>query len=233
MKCVNCGYKFVFEEDKCFFCANGNSKEFSILGHSIVKALGKTTPTNKRKTDEEKKQAAMKLYRVNAYDARRVYTSFIDGEFDEEAVTEYRGKDFEKIMEMLTTIRGATFKEEKPYTYSVGDCVQVKELLNNYKPSQLARAIVNGARDPFWKNKGISFAQLRQSINKFLLNKQPIQGDASKERRAFLMNKISKDIELLIVKNPIDGYEFKDVDRSMMDIGSLEIMSKKIEEQLK
>jgi hypothetical protein len=238
MKCTECGFtsRESAEETKCFFCKRGNSKELSILGHSILHALGKKAPTaSKAETEERKKERAAKNYIAKIEDTgftstKDAYMAIVGNKFD----GEMNAETFNRLLISLVIIRGDAFKHAKPYVFQASDAVLLRELLKAFTPARIAKAIIAASQDEFWKNKSFTFQVMPKHINALLVKKQNQSkaGDATKERRAQVMNEITMCIEKMKETAPFDAVEFEQVDRSMMDIGTLEILLKQLKSKL-
>lgn len=237
--CTTCKHRGADVNDvgQCFFCVRALTVESARLGHALLLALGRRAPAADAEAKAERKQEGKaKVYHatpdaLGLTDARAVYDALVGSEafarLDEAAV-------MERFMVALAIVRGAAFKSEQPWTYTVGDCVDVRALVSaSYTPAQLARAIVAASKTPFWREqKGITFKALAKHIGSLLAAQPSRAGTATKERRAEVMESIAAKLKALDEHDPITAIDFHEVDLSRMDVGSLAEFAGRVDREL-
>jgi hypothetical protein len=217
MKCNTCKENSLYDDVECFFCHQGVNKELAVFGGVLMRALNKPLP---KKDKKEKKDSNIKLYSCSI--EQTGYTTP-----RELAIAIGEGKlndiKFEDKINAIGIIKGESFKEEKPFTYTVKDSIDIRSVLAHYSIIQVTRAIINASKDEFFSSKGLSYNALRNNISRLLISKKD-----KKENKESLKDSIIKAIDKLSKSNPFEADDFASIDRSYMTESELESLLSEI-----
>ena len=234
--CPTCGHRGDDVGVACYFCLGGNSAEFSRLGHSLLRALGRKPPAIDKEAKEAVKATKAADARAKVYPAKpedlglttpqEVFSALVSSDAFSDVESQAGRR---KLYLALAIVRGGAFKHEPPFTFCVQDVPDLQAIIAAYAPAQMARAIVAASRDGFYASKKtITFRELAQKMPALLAAPASRTGTASKERRAELMDATTAAIEALDAFDPMTAAEYRELDRSRMDVGTLDDMLRKV-----
>lgn len=225
--CTSCGKRApAFVGGACFFCvelagiADSDARAgLALLGHAILKALDKPTPTPRAIAKRDEPEAPRGLITVDPAkaggetlaDAGRTLMG-LDDAHDKGGLS---AVGFDRFMHAVATVRAVAQKHEKPWTFSAGECSAGRTLLAAYSPTQIAKMIRNAAADPFWATATLSLHAVATNAGAWLAA-TPAKAKPA-DRRAALMAEGRSLLAALRKRAPMEA-EALDVDVSKVAI---------------
>lgn len=228
--CTSCGKRApAFVGGACFFCvelagiADSDARAgLALLGHAILKALDKPTPTPRAIAKRDEPEAPRGLITVDPAkaggetlsDAGRTLMALDDAYEHGEGLS---AAGFDRCMHAIATVRACAQKHDRPWVFATTECSAMRKLLAVYKPTQIAKMIRGAVADPFWASSALSMHVVVTHAAAWLAaSSRPVPAKPA-DRRAVLMAQGRDLLAALRKRAPMEA-EALDVDVSKVAI---------------